>query len=97
MPIASPHGGGTLLAVKVVPGSSRNRIVGPLGDRLKVLVRKPPEKGAANEAVCSLVAGALGLRASEVVVLRGQTRPAKDLFVQGLDSKEVMKRLGLDK
>ena len=92
-----PHaGGGTLLALKVVPGASRERIVGPLGQRLKVTVRKPPEKGAANMAVCALIAGALGLRAGEVEVVRGDTRPEKEVLVRSLRPDEVRKRLGLD-
>ena len=95
MPLAKAHPQGTLLAVKVVPGSSRDRIIGLLGERLKVAVRKPPEKGAANEAVCALVAEALGLRAREVVVLKGATRPEKELLVQGLVPEEVTRRLGL--
>ncbi len=39
------------LSLKVVPGSSRDEIVGWLGDSLKVKVKAPPEKGRANEAV----------------------------------------------
>jgi uncharacterized protein (TIGR00251 family) len=95
MPITTPHPQGTLLALKVVPGASRERIVGPLGDRLKVAVQKPPEKGAANKAVCALVAKALGLRPADVQVFRGETRPEKDLLVSQLGPEEVAKRLGL--
>ena len=95
MPLVQPHKDGTVLAVKVVPGSSRDRIVGLLGERLKVAVRQPPEKGRANEAVGELVAGALGLRPKDVAVVRGETRPEKDLLVAGLRPEEVMARLGL--
>ena len=59
------------LNVKVVPGSSRNRIVGWLGDALKIKVTAPPEKGRANEAVLSLLAERLGLPADAVAVARG--------------------------
>lgn len=95
MPITTPHPEGAILALKVVPGASRERIVGPLGDRLKVAVQKPPEKGAANKAVCALVARALGLKPADVQVLRGETRPEKDLLVSRLGPEEVAKRLGL--
>ncbi|MFM7075771.1 MAG: DUF167 domain-containing protein, partial [Planctomycetaceae bacterium] len=49
------------LEVKVVPGSSRDQIVGWLGDALKIKVTAPPEKGKANERVVELLAGALGI------------------------------------
>ena len=39
------------LRVKVVPGSSRDEIVGRPGDAVKIKVTAPPEKGKANEAV----------------------------------------------
>ena len=95
MPITAPHPSGTVIALKVVPGSSRERVVGPLGDRLKVAVQKPPEKGAANKAVCALLAKALGVRPADVQLLRGETRPEKDVLVSGLGPEEVAKRLGL--
>jgi uncharacterized protein (TIGR00251 family) len=40
--------------VKVVPGSSRDQIMGWLGDPLKIKVTAPPEKGKANEAVVAV-------------------------------------------
>jgi len=90
-----PVQGGAVLAVKVVPGSSRDGIVGPLGDRLKVAVRKPPEKGEANKAVCGLIAAALGVRTSDIEVARGAARARKDLLVKGLPPEEIRRRLGL--
>jgi hypothetical protein len=95
MPITTPIAGGTALAVKVVPGASRDRIVGLLGERLKIAVRQAPAKGAANRAACGLIAAALGIRASDVAVVRGQTRPEKTLAVRGLSPQEVSRRLGL--
>lgn len=42
--------------IKVVPNSSRDEVVGWLGDALKVKVMAPPEKERANEAVIALLA-----------------------------------------
>ncbi len=95
MPIVRPHADGAVVAVKVVPGASRQRIVGPLGERLKVAVRQPPEKGVANQAVVALLAKALAVRTSDVEILRGGARPRKVLLVRGLGAGEVRQRLGL--
>lgn len=72
-----------LLDVKVVPKSSRDRIVGELDGALKVAVSAAPEKGAANAAVCKLLAKSLGLRSQQVAVEAGQTNPRKTLRIAG--------------
>lgn len=78
-----------VLRVKVVPGSSREAIAGRLGDRLKVRVSAPPEAGAANEAVCRSIAAALGVRARDVRIASGHTRPEKTLEIDGVDQAKV--------
>ena len=82
MAIVKPDPLGAILAVKVVPGASRERIVGPLGDRLKVAVRKPPQKGEANKAVCTMLTRVLGVRPGDVRIVRGQGRPEKDVLIR---------------
>ncbi|HSD71700.1 MAG TPA: DUF167 domain-containing protein, partial [Thermoanaerobaculia bacterium] len=53
---------GLELRIKVVPGTSRSEIVGALGDRLKVRVAAPPERGKANDALVALLREWLGAR-----------------------------------
>jgi uncharacterized protein (TIGR00251 family) len=79
------RGGAVLVPVKVVPGASRTRVVGPLGDRLKVAVASAPEHGRANEEVCRLLAGRLGVAASAVRVVAGASSPRKTVEVAGCD------------
>lgn len=94
MPLAiSEHPGGSKLSVKVVPGASRDRIMGPLGDALKLAVSKPPQDGAANRAVVALLAAALDLPPKQVEILRGHTSPRKEVFVRGLTPQQVAERL----
>ena len=80
--IANPDG--VRVRVKVVPGSSRTRLAGLLGDRLKVAVSAPPEGGRANKAVCELLADVFGIPKRQVEVVEGRTRPRKTLEVTGL-------------
>lgn len=65
------------LSVKVVPGASRDRVIGWLGERLKVSVAAPPERGKANQAVLDLLGRTLGLPRSAVRIVRGESRPEK--------------------
>jgi uncharacterized protein (TIGR00251 family) len=76
--------GGIRFAVKVVPGASRDRVIGALGDALKISVRKPPEGGAANAAVVEVLAKALGVPRASVQIVRGYTSPRKEIHVTGI-------------
>jgi uncharacterized protein len=90
---ASADGGATLVPVKVVPNASRSRLAGPHGDGVRIQVTAPPERGRANDAVCEVLAEALGVPARDVTVVRGHTGPAKTLRVEGLLPDEVARRL----
>ena len=77
------------LSLKVVPGSSRDEIVGWLGDSLKVKVKAPPEKGRANEAVVALMAERLGIDASSVAVVSGHGSTGKVVEVDGMNDEAM--------
>lgn len=72
------------LRLKVVPGSRKEQIVGPLGDRLKVKVAAPPEDGKANHAVCVLLARVLGIDERRVSIVAGHTNPEKVARIEGV-------------
>ncbi len=81
-----PCDGGCLLTVRVTPNSSADKIEGLAEDDaggvyLKVRVRAVPEKGAANKAVCRLIAKALGLPKSAVRVDSGDTARLKQILL----------------
>jgi len=86
---------GIVIAVKAVPGASRDAIVGRLGDALKVKVAAPPEGGKANAAICQLLAEALGVAKRDVTVASGHAQPNKQIAVAGTDAKTALNRLGL--
>ncbi len=85
--------GGTVLAVKVVPGSSRDKIAGVLGDSLKVATSAPPERGKANAAIAAILAKALGVDKRRVTLASGPASPRKEFLVEGVDVDELHRRL----
>jgi uncharacterized protein len=78
------------ISVKVVPSSSRDLIVGWLGESLKIKVKAPPEKGKANAAVINLLAAKLSIDKGLIEVVSGQSSPSKVLLIQGLDDAQMM-------
>ena len=83
----------TKLLVKVVPGASRTGVVGWLGDRLKVRVSAPPERGKANAAVEHVIAAELGMPPGSVSVISGGKSPLKVVQITGLASATVSQKL----
>ena len=81
------------LAVKVVPGSSREDIAGWLGDTLKVRVRVPPEKGKANRAVEQLLSRVLGMPTAAVNIVAGHGSPRKTVEIAGMNEAAVLTKL----
>jgi uncharacterized protein len=80
-----------LVDLLVVPNASRREIVGIHGDRVKIRVAAPPEKGKANKAVVDLVRDETG--ASRVEVVSGHSARAKTVEVWGVDLRAVRERL----
>jgi uncharacterized protein (TIGR00251 family) len=79
------------LHLKVVPKSSRNRIVGWVGDRLKIQVSAAPERGKANEAVLEVLAEALEIPPRAIRLTTGATSPLKTVEIDG--SEDLARKL----
>lgn len=87
---------GCRLAVKVVPGSSRNQIVGWLDDALKIKVAAPPEKGKANDAVIALLASQFKVSPAAIRLVKGVTASRKQFEIQGLSDEDLRRALSRD-
>lgn len=82
------------LTVKVSPGASRNEISGFRDDILLVKIAAPPEKGKANRELIDFLSTKLGVRKSDIDVLRGETSRTKILEISGLDHQDLKTKLG---
>ena len=85
--------GAVEVQVRVVPRSSRDRVAGVLGDRLKLQVTSPPVEGEANRAVCELLAKTAGLANRAVSVSAGATGRSKTVRLECADPGAVARRV----
>lgn len=78
-----PAGPGVWTAeIRVQPGAKKSMVDGLLGDRLKLRIAAPAVEGKANKAVLEFLAGVLGVRKSQVSLLRGETSREKTVRVE---------------
>ena len=92
-PYFLPTNEGYALRLTVVPGAQRTQVVGLLGDRLKVRLAAPPEKGAANQELIAFLARALDLPKQALKLTSGFQSRTKAVTVCD-SSPELAERLG---
>ncbi len=74
------------LSVKVRPGAKVTVVGGGHGGSLVVRVREPAERGRATEAALRALAGAFGLRRSQVRLVAGAGSRDKAVELDGDDT-----------
>jgi uncharacterized protein (TIGR00251 family) len=74
--------GSLVLDIKVIPRARTGQISELMANgALKIKVTAPPEKGKANDEVCAVLAGYLGVPKRSVEVILGHTSPQKRVRV----------------
>jgi len=85
--------GGAVVAVKVTANSSRDKLVGVLGDALKIATATAPERGRANRAIAEILARSLGVNRRDVAISAGLTSPHKEFTVSGISAGWLREKL----
>ena len=81
------------MEVKVHPGAGRTEIAGFSGSVLQVKIAAPPEKGKANRELTDFLSQVLSVKKSAVSIVKGGTGRRKLIAIEGLDLREISKRL----
>jgi hypothetical protein len=71
-----------ILKVYLQPKSSKNEVVGPYRDGIKVKVTAPPVEGKANEALVKFLAKEFKVSASSVEILKGHNSREKIIMIK---------------
>jgi uncharacterized protein (TIGR00251 family) len=81
------------IQIRVLPGASKNQVVGLIDGVWKVRLTAPPVDGKANQALLNYLAEKLGINHSQIRLLKGATSRTKTLSIHGLNETEVAARL----
>jgi len=81
-----------ILKIYLQPRSSKNEIVGPYRDGIKVKVTVPPIEGKANEALIRFLAKEFGISSSSIEILKGLHSREKTLRISGILNQEWVKK-----
>ena len=81
-----------ILKVYLQPRSSKNEIVGPYRDGIKVKVTDPPAKGKANEALLRLLANELQISVSSIEIIKGHHSRQKTLRIPNANALTLKRK-----
>ena len=75
--------------IRVLTRARRSEVGGERGGRVLVRATAPPVEGAANVALCRLIADRVGVAAGRVSVVRGKTARDKVVRVEGIRAEAL--------
>lgn len=91
--MVSEHNESCIIKVRVQPKASHNQVIGYEEGALRLRVTAPPAEGKANAAVIALLAKALGVSKSRLVIVQGHGSRDKMVSVDRLTEQEVRRRV----
>jgi uncharacterized protein (TIGR00251 family) len=91
--ILKPLGRDTFLAIKVVPRSSKNQLMGIENGELKIKIKAPPVDGEANDEALDFISEVLGFTKRNLSVQRGKASRHKIIKIRDVGVHQVLEAL----
>jgi len=79
--------------VKIVPGSSKNKIIGAYNNALKISIAAPPVEGKANKKCIAYLAKYFDVAKSKIEIISGQTGKSKLIKIYDINQKDFLEKL----
>lgn len=87
------RGNDIIIKVKIVPGSSKNKIIGAYNDALKISIAAPPIEGKANKKCIAYLAKYFDVAKSKIEIISGQTSKNKLIKIYDISPKEFLDKI----
>ncbi len=85
--------GGIRLTIRLTPKSSRDKVLGPHGDALKIALTSPPIEGKANAHLVKFLSKLLRVPKSAITFATGELSRNKVVDVDGVTVPEATQKL----
>lgn len=86
-------GNDIIIKVKIVPGSSKNKIIGVYNGSLKITITTPPVEGKANKKCIAYLAKYFDVAKSKIEIISGQTSKNKLIKIYDISQKEFLEKI----
>jgi len=86
-------GNDIIIKVKIVPGSSKNKIIGAYNDALKITITAPPIEGKANKKCITYLAKYFDVAKSKIEIISGRTSKNKLIKIYDISKKEFLNKI----
>ncbi|UOE99993.1 DUF167 domain-containing protein [Bdellovibrio reynosensis] len=81
--------GGVRLHLFIQPKSSKNEVVGPHNEEIKIKITAPPVDGQANEALIEFLSKLAKVAKRNITLIKGETGRHKVIEIQGLEEPQA--------
>jgi len=79
--------------VKIVPGSSKSKIIGAYNNALKISIAAPPVEGKANKKCIAYLAKYFDVAKSKIEIISGQTGKNKLIKIYDISQEEFLDKI----
>ena len=86
-------GNDIIVKVKIVPGSSRNKIIGAYNNALKISIAAPPVEGKANKKCIAYLAKYFEVAKLKIEIISGQSSKNKLIRIYDISQKEFLDKI----
>jgi hypothetical protein len=86
-------GNDIIIKVKIVPGSSKNKIIGAYNDSLKITITAPPVEGKANKKCIAYLAKYFDMAKSKIEIISGKNSKNKLIKIYDISQKEFLEKI----
>jgi len=89
-------GNDIVIKVKIVPGSSKNKIIGVYNNALKITITAPPVEGKANKKCIAYLAKYFDVAKLKVEIISGKNSKNKLIKIYDISQKEFLDKIEKD-